>query len=108
MTRGIYDPVHPWLNAKVASWVRFLGVDPAGWKVEQAGGTGWISKRPFSDLKGLEKHLPRPPVFDEVAAWFKPFSRRSSKSPTRTIWPGCKASKGRCPTPISTPTWNCS
>jgi hypothetical protein len=73
MTRGIYDPAHPWLNAKVASWVRFLGVDPAGWKVEQAGGTGWISKRPFSDLKGLEKHLPRPPVFEEVAAWFKPF-----------------------------------
>ena len=72
MTRGIYNPAHPWLNDKVANWVRFLGVDPADWKVSQCGGTGWISERPFSDLKGLEKHLPRPPVFEEVAAWLKP------------------------------------
>jgi hypothetical protein len=72
MTRGIYNPARPWLNDKVATWVRFLGVDPADWEVSQTGGTGWISKRPFSDLKGLEKHLPRPPVFAEVAAWLKP------------------------------------
>ena len=72
MTRGIYNPARPWLNDKVANWVRFLGVDPTDWQVSQAGGTGWISKRPFSDLRGLEKHLPRPPVFEEVAAWFQP------------------------------------
>ncbi len=72
MTRGIYDPTYPWLNVKVANWVRFLGVDPADWQVSQTGGTGWISKRPFRDLRGLEKHLPRPPVYEEVAAWFKP------------------------------------
>lgn len=72
MTRGVYDPARPWLIDKVATWVRFLGVDPSGWKVSQAGGTGWISQRPFADLKGLEKHLPRPPVFEEVAAWLKP------------------------------------
>jgi hypothetical protein len=72
MTRGIYNPVYPWLNVKVANWVRFLGVDPAVWQVSQTGGTGWISKRPFSDLRGLEKHLPRLPVYEEVAAWLKP------------------------------------
>jgi hypothetical protein len=72
MTRGIYNPARPWLNDKVANWVRFLGVDPGSWEVSQSGGTGWISKRPFSDLAGLEKHMPRPPVWDEVAAWVKP------------------------------------
>jgi hypothetical protein len=72
MTRGIYDPSCPWLNVKVANWVRFLGVDLASWQVSYTGGTGWISKRPFSDLRGLEKHLPRPPVYEEVAAWLKP------------------------------------
>jgi hypothetical protein len=72
MTRGIYDPATPWLNAKVGNWARFLGVDPSGWEVSEQGGTGWIARRPFSDLRGLEKHLPREPVFDEVAAWFRP------------------------------------
>ncbi|MCC6123901.1 MAG: hypothetical protein IT426_02985 [Pirellulales bacterium] len=72
MTRGIYNPALPWLNVKVANWARFLGVDPRGWQVSQSGGTGWISKRPFSDLRGLEKHLPRPPIYEEVSDWFKP------------------------------------
>ena len=72
MTRGFYDPTTPWLRNKVANWVRFLGVDPSGWQVDQAGGTGWLSKRPFSTLSELEKHLPKGPNFDEVAAWFKP------------------------------------
>jgi hypothetical protein len=76
MSRGIYNPKYPWLNAKVANWARFLGVDPTSWKVSQAGGTGWISHRPFHDLRGLEKHLPRTPVYEEVAAWFKPIITR--------------------------------
>ena len=73
MTRGIYNPARPWLNDKVANWVRFLGVDPDQWKVSQAGGTGWISKRPFSDLQAGWKSTCRGRrVFDEVAAWLKP------------------------------------
>jgi hypothetical protein len=72
MTRGVYNPARPWLNDKVANWARFLGVDPTGWEVSQAGGTGWISKRPFSDLRGMEKHLPRQPVYEDVAAWLTP------------------------------------
>jgi len=41
--------------------------------VEQTGGTAWISKRPFSDLKGLEKNMPAPPKFEDVREWFEPF-----------------------------------
>jgi hypothetical protein len=75
MTRGIYDPVNHWMGGKIQNWIRFFGADPGDWSVTQAGGTAWISKRPFTDLKGLEQHLPQPPKFEEVRAWFEPFIR---------------------------------
>ena len=73
MTRFVYDPVNHWMGSKIENWIRFFGVDPGGWRVSQQGGTAWIARRPFSDLRGLEKHMPRPPVFEEVRAWFEPF-----------------------------------
>ena len=103
MTRGIYDPVHPWLNAKVANWVRFLGVDPAGWQVSQTGGTGWISKRPFTDLTGLEKHLPRMPVFGEVEAWLKPLLAKVKQMVDAHDLAWVQGVEGPLSTPTSTP-----
>jgi len=76
MTRGIHDPVNHWMGGKIENWIRFFGVDPGQWAVEQTGGTAWISKRPFDDLKGLEKNMPSPPKLDEVRAWFEPFIKR--------------------------------
>jgi len=73
MARFVYDPVNHWMGSKIENWIRFFGVDPAGWRVSQQGGTAWIARRPFSDLRGLEKHMPQPPVFEEVRAWFEPF-----------------------------------
>jgi len=72
MTRGIYDPVNHWMDGKVKNWIHFFGVDPGNWQVSQAGETAWISKRPFSNLKELEKNMPNPPVFEEIEAWYKP------------------------------------
>jgi uroporphyrinogen-III decarboxylase len=73
MTRYIYDPVNHWMGSKIINWIRFFGVQPDNWRVEQAGETAWIAGRPFSDLKGLEKHMPRAPKKDEVREWFEPF-----------------------------------
>lgn len=72
MTRGILDPVNHWMAGKIENWIHFLGVDPSGWGVSQAGGTAWIAKRPFTDLKGLERNLPKLPDFEEVRAWYEP------------------------------------
>ena len=76
MTRGIYDPVNHWMGGKIENWIRFFGVDPGDWAVEQAGGTAWISRRPFHDLKGLEQNMPNPPKFEDVREWFEPFIKR--------------------------------
>jgi len=76
MTRGIYDPVNHWMGGKIENWIRFFGVDRGDWAVEQAGGTAWISRRPFHDLKGLERNMPNPPKFEEVREWFEPFIKR--------------------------------
>lgn len=73
MTRGIHDPINHWMKGKVDNWIRFFGVNSENWEVSQAGGTAWISKRPFNDLKGLEKNMPNMPKFDEVKEWFQPF-----------------------------------
>ena len=72
VTRNIHDPVNHWMGAKIVNWVRFFGVNPDNWEVSQAGDTAWISKRPFSDLKGLEKNLPNLPKFEEVREWYEP------------------------------------
>jgi len=72
VTRNIHDPVNHWMGAKIVNWVRFFGVDPGDWEVKQAGDTAWISKRPFTDLRGLEKHMPNLPVFEEVREWYTP------------------------------------
>jgi uroporphyrinogen-III decarboxylase len=73
ITRGMYDPVNHWMAGKIDSWIRFLGVDAAGWDVRQSGETAWIAKRPFHDLAGLARNMPRMPVEAEVEAWYGPF-----------------------------------
>ena len=74
VTRSVHDPASDWMGMgdKITNWVRFFGVDPDNWEVARKGGTTWISKRPFTDLKGLEKHMPNPPVFEEVSEWCAP------------------------------------
>ena len=72
VTRFVYDPVHHWMGSKIVNWVRFFGVDPADWQVDQTGGTAWISKRPFTTLKELEKKMPQLPKYEEVREWFQP------------------------------------
>jgi hypothetical protein len=63
------------MGSKIVNWIRFFGVNPDNWKVEQAGDTAWIAQRPFKDLKGLEKNMPNPPKMDEVREWYEPFIR---------------------------------
>ena len=57
VTRYIYDPANHWMGSKIANWIRFFGVNPDDWEVCQKGGTALISKRPFSNLKELEKYM---------------------------------------------------
>ncbi|MDC7233546.1 MAG: uroporphyrinogen decarboxylase family protein [Spirochaetales bacterium] len=78
ITRGTHDPVDHWMRHKVDNWIRFMGVDPANWLVEQGGDTAWISKRPFDDLTGLEKNLPSLPREDEIREWYSPFIRETT------------------------------
>jgi uroporphyrinogen-III decarboxylase len=75
-TRIIYDPAHHWMADKIKNWIRFFGVGEDRWEVSQAGGTAWISKRPFSTLKELERHMPNPPKFEEVREWYEPVLKR--------------------------------
>ncbi len=76
VTRSVYDPVNHWMGGKVVNWIRFFGVDPSDWAVEQAGDTAWISKRPFKTLSELEKHMPKLPVYEEVRDWYQPVIRQ--------------------------------
>lgn len=71
-TRYIHDPVHHWMGGKIKNWIRFFGVGEENWEVSQGGGTAWISKRPFSTLKELEKNMPNLPKFEEVREWYGP------------------------------------
>jgi len=75
VTRYVYDPDNHWMGAKIQNWIRFFGVDPGSWGITQTGGTAWISKRPFHDLKGLEKNMPNMPKKSEVEEWYKPTIR---------------------------------
>ena len=63
-------------NYIVKNWIRFFGVDPGEWAVEQAGETAWISKRPFQNLKELEKYMPQKPVYEDVRDWYQPVIRQ--------------------------------
>jgi uroporphyrinogen-III decarboxylase len=69
----IYDPAKSWVRSKTENWGRFLGVNPDGWEVTRSGGADWITKRPFSDLKELEKNMPGIPKYEEVKKWYGPF-----------------------------------
>src|SRR5512143_1728418 len=73
VTRSVYDPAIHWIGSKIDDWIRFFRVDRGQWAVEQAGGTAWISRRPFSTLAELEKHMPQKPVFEEVREWYAPY-----------------------------------
>lgn len=79
MTRYIYDPANHWMGSKIVNWIRFFGIDPENWKVEQAGDTAWIAGRPFTDLKGLENQMPNAPRLHEVREWFEPFIKHIKK-----------------------------
>lgn len=76
MTRYIYDPAEHWMGSKITNWIRFFGVNPDKWKIEQQGGTAWIAKRPFSTLRELEKNMPTLPKPEEVREWYEPFIRK--------------------------------
>ena len=76
VTRSVHDPVNHWMGAKITNWIRFFGVDPDDWEVEQAGETAWISKRPFKTIKELEKHMPQMPRYEEVRDWYQPYIRQ--------------------------------
>ncbi len=76
VTRSVYDPVNHWMGGKIVNWIRFFRVDPDEWGVSQTGGTAWISKRPFSTLSELEKHMPQKPEFEEVREWYAPTIRQ--------------------------------
>ncbi len=76
VTRSVHDPINHWMGGKITNWIRFFGVDPDEWAVEQGGDTAWISKRPFKTLKELEKHMPQRPVYEEVRAWYQPYIRQ--------------------------------
>ena len=80
VTRSVYDPINHWMGGKIVNWIRFLGVDADDWAVDQAGGTAWISKRPFTDLRGLEKHMPQLPKYEEVRAWYAPAIKQIQKT----------------------------
>jgi uroporphyrinogen-III decarboxylase len=73
VTRYTYNPAEHWMGLKIVNWIRFFGVNPDNWKVSQKGGTAWISERPFSDLKGLEKNMPKLPKYEEVREWYEPY-----------------------------------
>jgi len=76
VTRFVYDPGKHWMGAKIDNWIRFFGVDKNGWGVSQSGNTAWISKRPFNNLKGLEKNMPKMPKRNEIEEWYKPIIKK--------------------------------
>ncbi len=76
VTRYVYDPASHWMGGKIVNWIRFFGVNPDNWAVSQAGGTAWISRRPFSNLRELEKHMPNMPKYEDVAEWYAPVIRQ--------------------------------
>ena len=80
VTRYVYDPASHWMGGKIVNWIRFFGVDPDNWAVEQTGGTAWIAKRPFTDLRGLEKHMPQMPVYEDVRDWYAPAIRQMQET----------------------------
>lgn len=79
VTRHIYDPTKSWMSTKIDNWTRFLGVNPDGWEVTQKEGTDWITKRPFSSLKELEKNMPSFPKYEEVKKWYEPFIKHTKE-----------------------------
>jgi len=74
-TRYIHDPLRPWIYSKIDIWERFFGIKREDWIIKEGGKTAWIAKRPFKDLRGLEKHMPKVPSKDEVAEWWIPYTR---------------------------------
>ena len=79
VTRYIYDPENHFMGSKIKNWIRFFGISENNWEVTQKGGTTWISKRPFDNLKGLEKHMPKMPKKSEVEEWYKPTIIKTKK-----------------------------
>jgi hypothetical protein len=73
VTHQIYTFAKSWMGSKINNWTRFLGVSPDGWEVTGKEGMDWIAKRPFSNLKELEKHIPNLPKYEEVKKWYEPF-----------------------------------
>ena len=96
ITRFTHDPVDHWMRHKVDNWIRFMGVDPSSWGVEQGGDTAWISRRPFNDLAGLEKNMPSIPEEDEIREWFHPLPEKHHPT-VRLTGPGLYRLRRRPP-----------
>ncbi len=79
VTRGVYDPLNHWMRGKIDNWIRFLGVDPSDWVVEQGGGTAWIAKRPFASFCAVADHMPAMPDPRAVEEWYGPFIESVSR-----------------------------
>lgn len=59
MTRSYVDFKKNWVQAHINEWAQYIGIDASEWSVKESGETYWISKRPFNNLNGLKRHLPR-------------------------------------------------
>ncbi|MEL7567565.1 MAG: uroporphyrinogen decarboxylase family protein [Dehalobacterium sp.] len=70
-TRTLLNPEHFYAKRKLDIWVELFGVDPSGWEVVVDDGTAWFTKRPFANVKELEKYLPKKPNKEQVKAWYK-------------------------------------
>lgn len=79
VTRFVYDPASHWMGDKIKNWIRFFRVDPEQWQVDQKGGTAWISRRPFTTLQELEKHMPEKPIYEEVREWYAPVIQQTQE-----------------------------
>ena len=75
VTRSVYDPVNHWMGGKIINWIRFFGVDPDDWAVDQTGGTAWISKRPFTTCAGWKSTCRRCRLRGS-ARWYAPAIRQ--------------------------------
>jgi uroporphyrinogen-III decarboxylase len=75
-TRYIHDPDQHWLVGTLRTWQQFFGIDADQWAAQLSGETWWITRRPFDDLEGLERHLPRLASRAAIRQWYLPWLRQ--------------------------------
>jgi uroporphyrinogen decarboxylase len=73
-----------WLKAKFYEFVKFLGLNREEWGIKsKAFGVSWISKRPFTDVDGMEDFILQNPDEDSMAEWLIPLYERTKESYAR-------------------------